>query len=168
MARISREQMFMDIAEIVAKRSACLRNNVGAVIVNEDNNIVAIGYNGPAAGIPQCTKEGCHAGCDIAIHAEDNAIRRMSDYQYDISIDYQKSNQEKGIGVVNGRLKTYRLFCTVSPCMDCAHKIIQRGDIWEVYYRYPYRDEAGIGYLLANGIKVYRILTGGIINEESL
>lgn len=160
--------MFMDIAETVAKRSACLRNNVGAVIVNEDNNIVAIGYNGVASGVPHCLKEDCHAGCDLAIHAEDNAIRRMSDYQYDLSIDYQKSNREKGIGVVNGRLKTYRLFCTVSPCIDCANKIIQRGDIEEVYYRYPYRDESGIAYLLSNNIKVYRILTGGIINEETL
>ena len=158
MARISREQMFMDIAEIVAKRSACLRNNVGAVIVNEDNNIVAIGYNGVASGVPHCLKEDCRAGCDIAIHAEDNAIRRMP--RKEVLTDFEF--------VEPTYLETYRLFCTVSPCIDCANKIIERGDIKEVYYRYPYRDEAGIGYLLANGIKVYRILTGGIINEEPL
>lgn len=143
--RISREQMFMDIAEVVAKRSACLRNNVGAVIVNENNNIVAIGYNGPAAGVPQCTREECHAGCDIAIHAEDNAILRMP--------------KEKGY---------YKMFCTVHPCINCAKLIIERGDIREVYFRYPYRDPMGIAYLLFNGIRVYRILTGGIINEEKL
>ena len=146
--RISREQMFMDIAEVVAKRSACLRNNVGAVIVNEQNNIVAIGYNGPAAGVPQCTREECHAGCDIAIHAEDNAIRRMPIY--------------------NRGLHHYRLFCTVHPCKNCAKLIGERGDIEEVYFRYPYRDPTGIYYLLSKGIKVYRILTGGIINEETL
>ena len=150
--------MFMDIAEIVAKRSACLRNNVGAVVVNEDNNIVAIGYNGPASGVPQCLKEDCHAGCDIAIHAEDNAIRRMP--EQDFIGDYELLTPTP--------YKTYRLFCTVSPCIDCANKIIERRDITEVYYRYPYRDPNGILYLLANGIKVYRILTGGIINEESL
>lgn len=160
MARISREQMFMEIAETVAKRSACLRNNVGAVIVNEDNNIVAIGYNGVASGVPHCLKEDCHAGCDIAIHAEDNAIRRMPRKEYK---DIQSFCQ--GIEM---NPQTYRLFCTVSPCIDCAHKIIQRGDIREVYYRYPYRDESGIAYLLSNNIKVYRILTGGIINEETL
>lgn len=166
--RISREQMFMDIAEIVAKRSACLRNNVGAVIVNEDNNIVAIGYNGPAAGVPQCTREECHAGCDIAIHAEDNAIQRMPDYNYELSVDYENSFREKGIGVINSRLKIYRLFCTVSPCLNCAKLIEKRKDIKEVYYRYEYRERAGIWYLLSKGIKVYKILTGGIINEETL
>ena len=111
--RISREQMFMDIAEVVAKRSACLRNNVGAVIVNENNNIIAIGYNGPAAGVPQCTYENCHAGCDIAIHAEDNAILRMPPLSTD---------------------SYYKLFCTVSPCKDCARLIYGREDIREVYY----------------------------------
>ena len=154
--RISREQMFMDIAEIVAKRSACLRNNVGAVVVNEYNNIVAIGYNGPAAGVPQCTNEICHAGCDIAIHAEDNAIRRMPQYSeyYDFQGNIHLEHE-------------YKLFCTVSPCLRCAELIVNRKDIKEVYYRYPYRDESGILYLLSYGIKVYRILTGGIINEET-
>lgn len=158
--RISREQMFMDIAEVVAKRSACLRNNVGAVIVNEDNNIVAIGYNGPAAGVPQCTHEECHAGCDIAIHAEDNAILRMP--WTPIPKTYNPITGERTFG------QYYRLFCTVSPCLNCAKLIEKRKDIKEVYYRYPYRDQTGICYLLLKGIKVYRILTGGIINEETL
>lgn len=163
--RISREQMFMDIAEIVAKRSACLRNNVGAVIVNEENNIVAIGYNGPAAGVPQCTRDICHAGCDLAIHAEHNAIMRMPDLSYKIDTEYCP---ETRVAKTSGKLKTYRLFCTVSPCMNCARHITIRKDIMEVYYRYEYRDRSGIEHLLYNGIKVYRILTGGIINEERL
>lgn len=165
--RISREQMFMDIAEVVAKRSACLRNNIGTVVVNEDNNIVAIGYNGPAAGVPQCLKENCVAGCDIAIHAEDNAILRMPDYEYELTMPLNHS-VTGGICSIDGRLKYYRLFCTVSPCLNCAKLIEKRKDIKEVYYRYPYRDQTGIYYLLSKGIKVYRILTGGIINEEKL
>ena len=156
----------MDIAEVVAKRSACLRNNVGAVIVNEGNNIVAIGYNGPAAGVPECTHEKCHAGCDIAIHAEDNAILRMPDYEYELEVGY--NNPIDRVGTINGRLKSHRLFCTVSPCMGCAKLIENRGDIKEVYYRYEYREKAGIWYLLSKGIKVYQILSGGIINEQKL
>ncbi len=153
--RISREQMFMDIAEIIAKRSACLRNNVGCVIVNKDNNIVSIGYNGPAAGIPQCIPEECHKGCDIAIHAEDNAIKRMPNKKL-----YGPED--------NLRFEPYSLYVTVSPCINCAKLISQREDIEKVYYRYEYRDRSGIVYLLSQGIKVYRILTGGIINEEHL
>ena len=160
MARISREQMFMDIAEVVAKRSACLRNNVGAVVVNEDNNIVAIGYNGVASGVPHCLKEDCHAGCDLAIHAEDNAIHRMPKKEYYDLEAFMKGDE------LNPH--SYRLFCTVSPCMNCANKIIERGDIKEVYYRYPYRDESGIYRLIKYGVKVYKILPGGLINEEGI
>jgi len=157
--RISREQMFMDIAEVVAKRSACLRNNVGAVIVNEKNNIVAIGYNGPAAGVPQCTRDICHAGCDLAIHAEDNAILRMPEIEKHYAF----------MGIPNYKLNNeYKLFCTVSPCFNCAKLIVNRGDIKEVYYRYEYRERDGIWYLLSKGIKVYQILSGGIINEQKL
>lgn len=151
MSRIEREQMFMDIAEVIAKRSACLRNNIGAVIVNGLNNIISIGYNGPASGVPHCKRENCHKGCSIAIHAEANAILRMPAP----SLPLEKSD-------------TYRMFVTVSPCLDCAKLIRDRGDIKEVYYRYEYRDRSGIIYLLSTGIKVYRILTGGIINEEKL
>ena len=151
----------MDSAEVVAKRSACLRNNVGAVIVNEENNIVAIGYNGPAAGVPQCTYENCHAGCDIAIHAEDNAILRMPG-EWGIKLLFDNE------GVIHQHYMAYRLFCTVSPCKECAKLIVNRKDINKVYFRYPYRDPSGIFYLLANGIKVYQILSGGIINEQTL
>ena len=40
----------MQIARVVARRSTCLRRNVGAVIVNE-KRILATGYNGAPAGI---------------------------------------------------------------------------------------------------------------------
>lgn len=149
--RVSREQMYMDVAEVIAKRSACLRNNVGCVVVDSNNhNIVAIGYNGPAAGIPQCKPEECHKGCSIAIHAEDNAIQRMPKLSLGTNI------------------KKYSLYVTVSPCINCAKKIIERGDIKEVYYRYEYRDISGIIYLLSKGIRVYKILTGGIVDEQRI
>lgn len=40
----------MDVARTVAKRSICVRAQVGAVIVDVHNRVVATGYNGPPAG----------------------------------------------------------------------------------------------------------------------
>lgn len=147
--RITRPQMFMDIAEVLAKRSACLRNNVGCVIVNNStHNIVSCGYNGPAAGIEPCIK--CKGkGCDIAIHAEDNALQRLNEQSFKLN-------------------DCYSLFVTVSPCLNCAKLIANNNRIQSVYYRYEYRDRSGIVYLLSKGIRVYRLLSGGIINEEKL
>lgn len=43
----------MGFAKLAATRSACLRRQVGAVIV-KDGQVVATGYNGPARNIPHC------------------------------------------------------------------------------------------------------------------
>lgn len=137
--RISREQMFMDIAETVAKRSVCIRNNVGAIITTPTNNIVSIGYNGPAPGKPHCTNQTCLGrGCSIAIHAEVNALSRLD-----------KS------------LLHCTLYTTLSPCINCARKIAISCQIDCVYYRYEYRDLSGLDLLVSSGIEVYKILPSG-------
>lgn len=144
--RISREQMFMDIAETVAKRSTCLRNNVGAVIVTPTYNIESIGYNGLLSKKQHCTLSTCCGkGCSQVIHAEANAIERASLFS---------------------PLK-YSLYVTVSPCIHCAQKIIEAKQIGKVFYRYPYRDLSGIMELIQHGIEVYKILPSGeIIGEK--
>ena len=49
---------FMDITELVAKRSTCLRRAVGALIV-KDKRILSTGYNGAPTGIKHCLETGC-------------------------------------------------------------------------------------------------------------
>ena len=44
------DQYFMEIAAVVAKRSTCLRNQVGAVLVR-DKRILSPGYNSAPAGL---------------------------------------------------------------------------------------------------------------------
>ena len=48
--RPSWDEYFMDFAVLTAKRSTCLRRQVGAVIV-QDKHIIATGYNGAPRGI---------------------------------------------------------------------------------------------------------------------
>ena len=47
--RMSWDEYFMEMAKLAAKRSTCLRRNVGAVIV-QDKHVVATGYNGAPKG----------------------------------------------------------------------------------------------------------------------
>ena len=49
--RPSWDDYFMDIAELVASRSTCLRRQVGAVIV-KDRRIISTGYNGAPGEFP--------------------------------------------------------------------------------------------------------------------
>jgi len=57
-ARPGIDEYFMEIAKVVAKRSTCLRNHVGAVIVR-DKRILTTGYNGAPSGLPHCLDIGC-------------------------------------------------------------------------------------------------------------
>ena len=57
--RIGWDEYFMQMAELTAKRSTCLRRQVGAVIV-KDRHIIATGYNGAPRGVNHCEEKG---GC---------------------------------------------------------------------------------------------------------
>ena len=130
--RPSWDEYFMDMAELVAKRSTCLRRNVGAVVV-QDRRIVATGYNGAPKGIPHCNEieGGCrreqlgipsgerHEMCR-ALHAEQNAI-----------IQAATSGQS-----VEGAT----IYITHQPCVICAKMIINAG-IERIVVKEGYPDE---------------------------
>jgi dCMP deaminase len=107
----------MDIARLVAKRSTCLRRQVGAVIV-KDKRILTTGYNGAPSSLAHCDEVGClrqqlqipsgqrHELCR-ALHAEMNAILQAAQH---------------GINVSAGVM-----YCTDHPCIICAKMIINAG-----------------------------------------
>ena len=79
-------EYFMHVAEQTAKRSDCLRTQVGAVIVNERKKVKGTGYNNTPIGVQSCLeRSGCYrlehnipSGTRYetcrSIHAEQNAI----------------------------------------------------------------------------------------------
>jgi len=144
--RITRHQMFMQIAEVVSRRSTCFRRNVGAVLVH-GKNIVSIGYNGPPAGEPHCTGMTCPTNnvCTRAIHAEINAINRY---------DLYSASAARYSGLV--------MYVTESPCIACAARIVDEHRIHSLYFMHPYRDPAGVNHL-ANEVPVYRMTPAGDI-----
>jgi len=119
--RITRDEMFMRIAHVVAERGTCPRARVGAVIINQSNNIVAIGYNGRPSGEPHCEDTGCHMedGHCTATHSEVNAIKHI---------------WVLGTG-------PYTLYVTHVPCGKCREAILGVGTIERVVYKIPYRYE---------------------------
>jgi dCMP deaminase len=128
-SRPSWQEYFMEITELVAKRSTCRRRAVGAIIV-KDKRILSTGYNGAPAGVRHCIDIGClreemgvasgerHELCR-GIHAEQNAIIQAALH---------------GVGIAGATL-----FCTNMPCAICAKMIINAG-IRTVYYNEGYAD----------------------------
>ena len=78
---MTKDEYYLGIALAVAKKSACLKKQYGAVIVKNDE-IVSTGYNGNCRGEPHCIKcskidcnkdEAEYSTCK-SVHAEMNAI----------------------------------------------------------------------------------------------
>ena len=85
MARIDKENYYLDIAGTVLERSTCMRRQYGAIIVQNDE-IVSSGYNGAPRGRKNCGDLGYCAREAMkipsgqryelcrSVHAEANAI----------------------------------------------------------------------------------------------
>ena len=110
------DEAFMLMSDLIAKRSKDPSTQVGACIVNEQNVIVGLGYNGFPRGchddkLPWCREgETLETKYAYVVHAEANAIMNA-----------------------NGSVRDCRLYVSLFPCNECAKAIIQ-GGIKEVIY----------------------------------
>ncbi len=79
----------MAMANLVSTRSTCRRRQVGCVLVNWRNHVLATGYNGVPSGASHCAEDAPCEGWDApsgerldacqAIHAEQNALIQCRD-----------------------------------------------------------------------------------------
>jgi dCMP deaminase len=149
--RISREQMYMEMARTSSKRSTCHRLNVGAVITADDR-FVSSGYNGSPPGEAHCEGSTCPlsatGGCMRARHAEWNAIDFLP----------EKFHSENFTEFLT-------IYCTHSPCPNCAKSIIN-AKIKRVVYEVPYRDTSPVELMLSKGIQVLRYSPSGYVFDH--
>ncbi len=121
---ISWDQYFMGIAKLSAFRSKDPNTQVGACIVNKDNKIVGVGYNGLPWGcedseFPWESREGelYDTKYPYVVHAELNAI--LNSIQ---------------------NLNDCRIYVSLFPCHECVKAIIQSGIKTIVYEDDKYND----------------------------
>lgn len=112
MARLNVDDYFIQMARLVSLRGTCLRRQVGCVLVDAKNRVLATGYNGTARNQPHCGETDCACvglwhrsgeGLDscLAIHAEQNALLQCRDSD-----------------AVNAA------YVTVTPCVSCAKLLL--------------------------------------------
>lgn len=137
-------EYFMEMAILTAKRSTCLRRQVGAVIV-KDKHIIATGYNGAPKGLAHCEElGGCireklkvpsgqrHELCR-ALHAEQNAIIQAA--------------------TLGQSVEGATIYITHQPCIICSKMIINAG-IKEIIVKDGYPDEMAEEILKEAGLKI--------------
>ena len=126
--RIPLYEVYMRMAEELAKRSTCVRLQVGTVVTDQQlENVLAIGYNGNARGLANRCDSAVPGSCGC-IHSEMNALVKAP-----------------------GNVRDKVLFVCASQCVMCAKLIINSG-VTHVFYRKAYRDPSGIEVLGAGGV----------------
>lgn len=157
---------YMKMAELTAELSYAKRLKVGAVIV-KNQQVIGTGYNGTPAGWDN--------ECEYKVWGDDaggwlSAEEILSQFPYQEYHPETKQVVRYGLKTkpevlhseMNALMKVARstessagatLFCSLSPCLDCAKAIYQAG-IKEVFYKAQYRTDDGIKFLEKCGVKV--------------
>lgn len=127
--RPSSDENYIEQARVIAKRATCGRRQVGCILVDVHKQVLATGYNGPAAGEAHCTDHPC-AGAHLpsgtglsvceAIHAEANALLQCRD-----------------------KFAIHTAYVTTPPCRDCVKLLMNTGCRRIVFVgNYPQMEEA--------------------------
>jgi dCMP deaminase len=153
------DQRYMAMAKEWSYMSNAIRKKVGCLIV-KDGQIISDGYNGTPSGFDNNCEEVLYT-CDErdfyrdqeweldkgkgkffklktkkeVLHAESNALMKLA----------RSTNSSEGATV----------YCTYSPCFDCAKLIIQAG-IKRVVYKESYRCEKGLDLLKKANIEIFK------------
>jgi len=157
------QHLYMDIANRVSKMSYAVKLKVGAII-EKDGRIISLGWNGTPSGWDNCCeyKQEIPSLTNIlpqrdmdntslneyklvtkpeVLHAERNALDKLA------------RSHESGLGAI--------MYCTHSPCLECAKSILGSG-IKKLIYQTEYRSDEGIKFLIKSGLDVWKLNT---INE---
>ena len=141
---ISWDEYFMGVATLASFRSKDPNSQVGACIVDADNKILSMGYNGFPRGCSDdefpWAREGATLETKYAYvtHSELNAI-----------LNYR-----------GGSLENCKIYVTLFPCNECAKAIIQSGIKAVVYADNKYDGtpsvEASKKLMNAAGVRYYQ------------
>lgn len=142
------DHYFMTLASLAARRSNCMRRQVGCVLVRE-KRVMSTGYNGTPRNIANCNEGGCprcngrgsagpsSGGADLStclcLHAEENAL-------------LEAGRERVGGGAV--------LYCNTCPCLTCSIKIVQVGITEVVFSKSYYMDDQTAKIFKEAGVKL--------------
>lgn len=121
--RISWDECFMKMAHLIAERSQDPSTQAGAVVVNMNNVVVGMGYNGWPRGIG----------------GEDLPWDRDGGFE-DTKYAYICHAEENAVYNANNSTENCKIYATLFPCNECAKTIIQNGIKEVIYESDKYKD----------------------------
>lgn len=143
MTRIDRDEMYLQMAELIAQRSTCPRRSVGCVLVDKSGRVLSMGYNGVASGRPHCNEDHACPGAGFpsgqgldkceAIHAEQNAILLLREPD-----------------------RVHAAYVTAFPCASCI-KLLLGTSCQVIFYREDYPHAEAKTWWWEAGRSIYQL-----------
>ncbi|HCX28142.1 MAG TPA: cell division protein DedD [Candidatus Portnoybacteria bacterium] len=140
------DEYFLGLLDGISKRATCDRGRSGAIIVSSQNTILATGYVGSPPGQPHCDEAGHlmrkvldekgneSQHCVRTLHAEENAILQ---------------------GAKDGtRIGGATLYCKMTPCYNCAMRIVRVGIKRVVAQKKYHADKLSLELFKRAGVKL--------------
>jgi dCMP deaminase len=152
------KKVYYNIAQEISSLSYANRLKVGAIIVKE-NRIISIGFNG--------TPPGWDNNCENILAAYDERETYFEKEEWTFNKETKQYTRLKTKPeVIHAEMNALHklasshesgnnasMFCTHTPCMDCAKGVVMSG-IKNFYFIDKYRSDDGLSFLLKNGINV--------------
>lgn len=152
------KKVYYNIAQEISSLSYANRLKVGAIIVKE-NRIISIGFNG--------TPPGWDNNCENVLAAYDERETYFEKEEWTFNKETKQYTRLKTKPeVIHAEMNSIHklasshesgnnasMFCTHTPCMDCAKGVVMSG-IKNFYFIDKYRSDDGLSFLLKNGINV--------------
>lgn len=170
---------FLELCQVVAKKSQCLSRKIGSVLVR-DKSVIAVGWNGPPRGIMTCderwlidTKLQKQAGFEMGVHRNSELYQNRLEgicpryvpemgFKSGQGLEWciaQHSERATLISAAKHGIQTNgcKLFMSCGiPCSPCLVEIINAGIEEIIVTKIEYYDQSA-QYLLENSGLKYRV-----------
>ncbi|HUT96366.1 MAG TPA: deaminase [Candidatus Paceibacterota bacterium] len=124
------QEVFVETLKVWACKSRCFHYHIAAIFVR-DKRILQIGYNGPTVGDDHCNDFGCAKEVNGIILPSGSKRCRGAHAEMNAIVNAAKN----GINLAG-----CEVYCTQSPCYDCAKHLNNMG-IKVLYYLKRYEEE---------------------------
>lgn len=165
-AKQSWEETFMQAAELFAKRSSCVKRQVGAILV-KDNRILSTGYNGTVPGFLNCCEvfklrkpETNEIDFDCgAFPSPGLTYKKITHHEFAEKYEIHAEQNCLAFAAKNGvATDGCTMYVTTAPCVHCAKLIVAAG-IKTVVFKDLYKYSDGVDFLNdKTDVKVYKML----------
>lgn len=164
-SRPSTDEYFLQMAELVARRGTCARRQVGCVLVDSNNHVLATGYNGVCRGAQHCNEYVEVPNPNLRTpgrpeHWELGTVRQLkhpcpgAQAPSGTALHLCEAIHAEENALIQCRNvdDIHTAYCTASPCVLCMRKIVGTGT-QRIVFRQAYPHSESMEMALVRNIQ---------------